>query len=590
MTPTEEFAQLRLKFTDPIQDGYEIIRPIVLFDETVSDRSRQTGLERRRIGEKAQSFVRKGMLGLVDQRAETSKGQVHEYPEAVAEHILYLKQLYPPIHYREIVRILARKFGYKTNHHTVKNFLERHPIPVQLKFDFTPFHDFEQAYQARWTVVRMYAQGWNKKSIAGCLKLSRKHVHEIIEAFEQDSFAGLEDQRRRPVNHPANQMTLPFLKEILDLQQEYPRAGRFRVRGLLEKQYQEQERDEAPPSERTVGRAMALNRQFHEAPGPWQSDKKEIDPDATPKYLPYRPHYRQQMWFFDVRYLVQINERWVYSLCVIEGYSRTILAGMASEHQDLTAVLQILYAALSEYGCPELIVSDNAKVFKANDYQHILDTLAIEPKYIEKGKPWENLIEAQFKIQLRLADFKFERAQTVEEIQNLHAEFIDTFNTTRHHAHQERADGRRTPMAVLSWVRGRAINPDQLHRLFQRLQFTRTVNRYGFVSIQRFFIYAEQGLSRQRVSILIYEGNLRIEYQETLLAEYQADYDRRQKRLHDVNQPILHQTSFASPQMELFELDDEQWLKIRQRSYLRRQKQIIQLARQLQLPNLGWAA
>ena len=58
MTPTEEFGQLRLKFTDPIQDGYEIIRPIVLFDETVSERSRQTGLERRRIGEKAKSFVR----------------------------------------------------------------------------------------------------------------------------------------------------------------------------------------------------------------------------------------------------------------------------------------------------------------------------------------------------------------------------------------------------------------------------------------------------------------------------------------------------------------------------------------------------
>ncbi|MDH3675846.1 MAG: DDE-type integrase/transposase/recombinase, partial [Anaerolineae bacterium] len=277
----------------------------------------------------------------------------------------------------------------------------------------------------------------------------------------------------------------------------------------------------------------------------------EVDPDATPKYLPYRPHYRQQMWFFDVRYLVKIDERWVYSICVIEGYSRTILAGMASEHQDLTAVLQILYAALSEYGCPELIVSDNAKVFYANDYQDILDTLDINPKYIEKGKPWENLIEAQFKIQLRLADFKFEQAQNLTEIQDRHAEFIDTFNTTRHYAHEEREDGRRTPMAVLAWVRGGAVDQDQLRRLFRKLRYIRTVNRYGFVSVQRFFLYAEQGLSRQRVSIWIYEGQLRIEYQETLLAQYQADYDQHQKRLQDVNQPTLYQTPFASPQMEL---------------------------------------
>jgi len=40
-------------------------------------------------------------------------------------------------------------------------------------------------------------------------------------------------------------------------------------------------------------------------------------------------------------------------------------------------------------------------------------------------------------------------------------------------------------------------------------------------------------------------------------------YDQRQKRLQDVTHPTVYQTLFASPQMELFELDDEQWLKIR---------------------------
>jgi hypothetical protein len=58
--------------------------------------------------------------------------------------------------------------------------------------------------------------------------------------------------------------------------------------------------------------------------------------------------------------------------------------------------------------------------------------LEIEPTYIELKKPWQNLIEAQFKVQLRLADFKFAHAQTLEEIQALHAAFIETFNTTPH--------------------------------------------------------------------------------------------------------------------------------------------------------------
>lgn len=245
---------------------------------------------------------------------------------------------------------------------------------------------------------------------------------------------------------------------------------------------------------------------------------------------------------------------------------------------------------LLEYGCPEFIVTDNAKVFNANDYQHILKELEVEPKYIEKGKPWQNLIEAQFKVQLRIADFKFEQAQTVEEVQNFHAEFVDTFNTTTHYAHQERNDDRKTPMAVLAWVRGRAVDPQKLQRLFRRLRFFRTVNRFGFVSVQRFYIYAEQGLSRKRVSIRIYEGRVHIEYQETLLAQYQADYDQKQKRLQGVSQPTFYQTPFVSPQLVLFELDDEQWLKVRRRSYDRHLKPPQVEAWQLPLAALEIAA
>ena len=301
MTPAEEFGQLRFKFTDPIQHEYEVIRPIVLFSETIAERSRQTDIERTVVGDKAKRFIQHGMLGLQDQRIGNAGRKEHEYPDRVAAHILLLKQLYPPIHYREIVRIVESEFGYKTNHLTVKEFLARNPIPVQLAFEFTEFHQFDDAYQARWTVVKMWAQGWNKKSIAGCLKVSRRQVGRIIDAFEQEGFAGLEDQRTRPPNHPENQMTLPLFKEILDIQNEYPRAGRFRVRGLLEKQYKDQGRDEELPSEATVGRAMALNRQFHDAPGPWQSKKDEIEPDTTPKYLPYRPEYRHHIWYLDGR-------------------------------------------------------------------------------------------------------------------------------------------------------------------------------------------------------------------------------------------------------------------------------------------------
>ena len=261
--------------------------------------------------------------------------------------------------------------------------------------------------------------------------------------------------------------------------------------------------------------------------------------------------------------------------------------GMVSEHQDLTAVLQILYVALAEYGCPEAIVSDNGSVFTAGAYLSILKALEIEALHIEKGKPWQNLIEAQFKVQLRLADFKFEQAQTLEAIQNEHAAFIETFNTTRHYAHRRRADGYRTPVDVLGWLRGRRVEAKELRELFRRSEFLRTVNPYGFVSVQRFYIYAESGLSRQRVLIWVYEGELGIEHQKTLVARYGCEYDLKRKQLQGLSHPTLYTTRFTPPQLELIELDDAQWVKFQQRPSKTYSKRITMLPKQLSLIDLG---
>src|SRR5918999_3221020 len=90
----EEFARIQLHFIDPTQRDYEIIRPIVLFGETAAERSRQTGVERTVVGDKARRFVLGGMAGLQDQRTPARDPQEPVYPEAIAGYIVYLKQLY----------------------------------------------------------------------------------------------------------------------------------------------------------------------------------------------------------------------------------------------------------------------------------------------------------------------------------------------------------------------------------------------------------------------------------------------------------------------------------------------------------------
>jgi hypothetical protein len=259
---------------------------------------------------------------------------------------------------------------------------------------------------------------------------------------------------------------------------------------------------------------------------------------------------------------------------------------MVSAYQDELAILQVLHAAINEYGCPDAIVSDNGAVFTGAMYRTLLDRLDVAACYIEKGKPWQNLIEAQFKIQLRLADVKFARATDLAHLQALHLQFVQTFNTTPHWAHRSRTDDRQTPTEVLSWVRGRPIALEQLQAIVRGLPFHRTVNRHGFVSIQRFWIYTEPGLATQRVTIWILDGRLMIEHQDTLLARYECAFDRKAKRLQAVSHPKVYRTQFRSPQLEFFDLDDAYWCRVVQQPALASKRTPKQFYEQLQLHGL----
>ena len=120
-------------------------------------------------------------------------------------------------------------------------------------------------------------------------------------------------------------------------------------------------------------------------------------------------------------------------------------AGMAAEPQELPALLPLLLAALSTYGCPEGSVSDHGAVCRAGDAGALLKAWEMAPRDIELRQPWQHLREAPFKGQLRLADCPFAHAQPCEESQTRQAAFGETFTTTWHWAPQERPDGRRPP-------------------------------------------------------------------------------------------------------------------------------------------------
>lgn len=552
---TEDFQELKPLFTCPIQEKYEVIRPLVLFeDPSTYKRSEETGVAAKTVQRQVRHFKKTGMRGLIDQ----PEGRpLRDLPREVTDAIRTLRITYPFLTIPEIQRTLQNEYGISLKARTLRYLLKREKIPVQEEL---PFHcpvSFQDTYRLRTEVVKLRYKGWKATSISRYLRVHRRQVHRILEAFEKDHFRGLLPQSRAP-KHPARKYFLNILAKILSLQREYPRLGRFRLWGLLRNEMKEQG-DPLQVNPTFVKRAMALHRQIY--PEFFPAEAKKARKQGLP--LLYTPRFRHDAWFIDIRYLPskQLGYQ-VYSICILEGYSRTILAGMASPTQDLWAVMWVLYDAIRKFGKPRRIVSDNAKVFGSDSaYGRVLKGLGIEPVYIEQGQPWQNLIEAWFGIQRRMADFKFEQSRTFEQMNEHHAEFLRVYNITDHWALQGRADGKTVPIAVLGWVKGGEVTEEELERRFSRFIFLRKTNRWGYVRLSNWHFYAEEGIPRSWVHILVYKKHLRVEHQEEWLAEYPCNYDDKKRQLKEMGDPQLFETRFRTSQLYLFPREKLGWKK-----------------------------
>jgi transposase len=183
--PTAEFAYLQLRFTDPTQRRYEVIRPLLLFeDRTATQRAQETDTHPDTVRTFLRRFRQQGMLGLLPDHVEVStRGRACRVPEAVRQEIARLKTLYRSFHYREVVRIIFSTYGYRLHPNTVKRLWQQDLPAVPGEFTLSDYHGQQDRYQARVQVIRLYYQGWNKLSISRVLHVSRPTMDRWIARF-----------------------------------------------------------------------------------------------------------------------------------------------------------------------------------------------------------------------------------------------------------------------------------------------------------------------------------------------------------------------------------------------------------------------
>ena len=540
MEPAHEFAQLQLRFTDQMQWRYELIRPLVFEEGTPAERAQETHTHPDTVRTLLRHFHQQGILGLVLNDVEVVKrGRTQRVPERVQQEIHRLKALYGGFHYRELARIILCKCEYAIDDKTVKQLWLHSPVAATEQLELWTYQTHPDRTQARLHVVKLYYQGWDKLSISRFLQVSRPTVDRWIRRFEAENVAGLLDHKRGPKS--PRKVWFPLMVAVYHLQKRHPDAGEFRIWSVL-----------ARPdlSTRTVGRIMALNKQVYDDI-PHVAKK---GPKPQPQPHPYKATQPHQYWFIDGRMMDFALEgvRW-WSIIVLDGYSRTMLAGAMAPSETSWAALMVLYTACVRYGAPQHMISDSGGAYTSKEFEAVCTRLEIDHITIvsTKGESYLNWSETHFNIQRRLYDYQLSLTQTPAELEHAHQAFLRLYNTTAHQGLLKDQFTPPIPLEVLGEAKGRTYPPAQLAAKFSRALLPRTTNRYGCVTLHRYHFYVEQGLPKTRVFLWVYGEQLRAMVDHVVLAEYHCRYDRHTRHVHDIRDGVFYVTEFASPQGSL---------------------------------------
>ncbi len=544
---TDEWASIKQWTLWPEQELYEQIRPLVLFHETAGERAKEIDVPQRTLARKADAFERYGMQGLFpsgEQGGARETGKT--LPPEIRQLIVDLHTEMPTMSWREIAEVCYIRYGRRPDHKNVKRIATSGPPPSLSARRYQPWHQIPDPAERKLAVIRLHSEGWSITSIAAYLHTTRPTIYDTLRRWAEEGVAGLDAKPK--TNKGVRKVTLRVRNEIRKLQ-ENPLLGEYRVHTALLRMGIE-------VSPATCGRIMAANRQVYGLEKPKHQERAKLE-------MPFRASRRHEFWSADVRYIEEHllpDPRPVYVITIFENFSRSILSSTISATQNQWDYLSVLVDAIRRYGAPEAIVTDGGGIFYSTVALQLYDMLGIRKERIDPGEPWQNYVETLFSIQRRLGDHAFSNARTWPEIQQAHQTWWKHYNSEHHYAHRERQDGRHSPEAVLRGMLGRTYPDEVLSRVLYATQFTRSLDSHGYVRFKNWRFFGEDGLAGEQVSVWMYEGTLKIEYQATALSEYALHLSPDHQRIEAVKNPRRIETHFRSPQLHLWQTSDTEWL------------------------------
>lgn len=150
-----------------------------------------------------------------------------------------------------------------------------------------------------------------------------------------------------------------------------------------------------------------------------------------------------QVWAIDITY-IRMGKSHMYLTAIIDWYSRYIVGWELSDTLDTAPVLAAVKAAISRYGKPEIINSDQGSQFTSDDYTEYLKTVNIRQSMDGKARWVDNVIIERWFRSLKIERIYPYEYLTPKALRFGIREYIEEYNTERPHE----THGYQTPVDV----------------------------------------------------------------------------------------------------------------------------------------------
>lgn len=142
-----------------------------------------------------------------------------------------------------------------------------------------------------------------------------------------------------------------------------------------------------------------------------------------------------QVWASDVSYLPMAHG-FVYLTVILDWYSRRVLSWRVSVTMDVEFIMDALEEAIEQYGCPEIMNTDQGSQYTSERFIQALKEREIQVSMDGKGAWRDNIFVERLWRSVKYEDIYLHAYKTPSEVKQGLTRYFHFYNTRRpHQAH-----------------------------------------------------------------------------------------------------------------------------------------------------------